>query len=378
MDLSLTETQVMLRNSATEFLEAELPKQRVLEIDDSPTGFAPDFWQKMCELGWAGMVIPEEYGGAGLSFTDLAVVYEVLGYYACSSPHLDSAVLSAHVILEAGDDSQRQALLPAIAAGQQIFAFAFTEPEYGWGASAVKMRASRRNGNYVLNGTKLFIPWAHIADQILVAARTSDGASPEQGISLFVVDKAVRGISTRLQHGWIGDKVCEVNFDNVEVPSSGVLGPIDGAWPAIERSLDRGTAILSAYMAGGTEKVYEMTRDYSQTRIAFGVPIGTFQHVQSYVIDALKEADACKWTAYDAVWKLDSGHAEAQLGISTAKAVASLGFPAACDAAHVVIGGIGIDLDFGLIHYTKRSRTFQQYLGDAIYHKQRIARLLSL
>ena len=378
MDLSLTESQVMLKSTATEFLNAELPKERVLEIDDSPTGFDPELWRRICELGWAGMVIPEEYDGIGLPFTDLGVVYEVLGSYACSSPHLDSAVLSAQAILEAGDDSQKKALLPAIAEGQQIVSFAFTEPEYGWGPGSIKMPASRRNGNYVLNGTKLFIPWAHVADQILVVARTSEGSSPEQGVSLFLVDKNAKGISTRLQSGWIGDKVCEVTFDNVEVPSSGVLGPIGEAWPAVERAMDRGTAVLCTYMAGGATRVYEMAREYSQTRIAFGVPIGTFQWVQTDVIDALTEADSATWTAYEALSRLDNGHAEAPLGVSMAKAVASIGFTKACDASHAVHAGIGVDLDFGLTHYTKRARTFQQYLGDAIFHKQRMARLIRL
>ena len=378
MDLSLTETQLMLRDAATRFMDTELPKERVLEIDDSPTGLAPDIWGRMCDLGWTGMVIPEEYGGRGLSFTDLAAVYEVLGYYACSSPLLDSAVLSAHAILEAGDASQKRALLPDIAEGRHLFAFAFTEPEYSWGPDAIKMRASRRNGSYVLDGTKLFIPWAHVADQLLVVARTADGPSPELGISLFLVDRNAPGISVRLHSGWIGDKVCEVNFDSVEVPTSAVLGPADEAWPAIERAMDRAAAALCAYMAGGTQRTYEMCRDYSKTRISFGQPIGSFQRVQDYVIDALTEADSCKWTAYEAVSKLDAGHADAPLGVSTAKAVASVGFPKACDAAHIVIAGIGIDLGFGLTHYTKRARTFQLYLGDAIHHKARIARLMSL
>ena len=378
MDLSLNETQVMLRNSATEFMEAELPKQRVLEVDQSPTGFNQDLWQKMCDLGWAGMVIPEEYGGMGLSFTDMAVIYEVLGYYACSTPHLDSAILSAHAILEAGSDEQKKALLPGIAEGRQIFTMAITEPEYAWGPGAIKMRASAGNGGFVLNGTKLFIPWAHIADNILVVARTSDGATPEEGISLFLVDRNAQGVSTRLQTGWIGDKVCEVNFENVQVSSSNVIGPVGGVWPALELAMDRATAVLCAYMAAGAQKVYEMARDYSTVRIAFGVPIGTFQRVQDHIINALLEADGAKWTTFEALWKLDAGQQDAQFGISMAKAAASTGFSRACDASHDVHAGVGVDYEFGLTHYTVRARTFEHYLGNATYHKARMARLMSV
>ena len=129
MDLSLTETQALLKDATTSFMETELPKQRVREVDESPTGFNQDLWQKMSDLGWVGMGVPEEYGGGGNSLTDIAVVQEVLGYYACSSPFLDSGVLSATAILEAGSDAQKSAVLPALAKGQQICAFAFTEPE---------------------------------------------------------------------------------------------------------------------------------------------------------------------------------------------------------------------------------------------------------
>ena len=378
MDLALTETQVMLQNSAKEFLTVEMPKHRVRELDDSETGFAPDLWRKVCDMGWAGMVIPEQYGGTGNSFTDMAVVFEQLGYAAYGGPLLDSGVFSAQLILEAGSEEQKKAFLPAIAEGQQIFTVAYTEPEYGWGPDRVKMRAQRRDGNWVLNGTKLFIPWAHIADRILVVARTSDGRTPEDGLTVFVVDRTARGVSTRLHYGWLGDKVNEVTFNNVTVPAANVLGSVGNVWPAIEKARDKATSVLSVYMAGGAQRAYEMCRDYSTTRIAFGVPIGTFQRVQDFVIVSLTEADASKWTAYEALWRLDSGRDDAALGISMAKAVASDGYSKACDASHHVHAGIGVDMDFGLVNYTVRARTFQQYLGDSIFHKARMAKLMSL
>ena len=142
--------------------------------------------------------------------------------------------------------------------------------------------------------------------------------------------------------------------------------------------MDRATAVLCAFMAGGAQAVYDMTREYSQTRIAFGVPIGTFQRVQDHVIDALTDADSAKWTAFEALWQLDEDMDDAQVGVSTAKAVVSLGFPRACDAAHHVHAGIGADLEYGLTQYTKRARTLQHYLGDHVYHKARMAKLMKL
>lgn len=376
MDLGLNEIQTMLQNLAREFMETEMPTARVLEIDDSPSGFAVEVWEKMSEIGWPGMVIPEQYGGLGSSFTDLGVVYEVMGYYACSSPHLSSAVLASQAILEAGDDSQKQALLPGIASGQQIFAFAYTEPEYAWGPGSVQLQATRHNGGFTLNGTKLFIPDANIADQILVVARTASGSNPEDGLTLFVVPREASGVSVRVQSGWLGPKVCEVNFDGVQVADSEVVGAPGGAWPAVEKAFDRATAVLSLYMAGGTQRVFEMARDYSQTRIAFGVPIGTFQRVQDHVIEALNQADSAKWSAYEALTQLDDGSPGAAVAVSLAKAVASDGFALACDASHHVHAGIGTDLEYGLTQFTKRARNLQHYLGDAIFHKARMARLM--
>ena len=377
MDLTLTEIQNLLQNSTREFMDAEMPKSRVLEIDDSESGFASDIWQQIAELGYAGMVIPEEYGGSGNSFTDMGVVYEIMGYYACPSPHHSSAVLAAQAILEAGSSAQKEAMLPAIASGQQIFAFAYTEPDYGWGPGVVQLPATRRDGAYVLNGAKLFIPDANVCDQMIVVARTSEGTG-EEGISMFVVDTNSPGVSVRVQTGWIGPKVCEVNFDNVEVPASNALGAIGEAWPAVEAVRDRGTALISVFMAGGTQRVYDMARDYSQTRIAFGVPIGTFQRVQDHVIDALNDADSAKWSSFEALWQLDEGMPSAPVSVSMAKSVVSVGFPRACDSSHHVHGGIGTDLEYGLTQYTKRARTLQHYLGDAQYHKARMARLLEL
>jgi len=378
MDLTLNEIQTMLQSSAREFMEDQVSKARVLEIDDSENGYDPDLWEQMSNLGWPGLTIPEEYGGLGQGWVDLGVIYEVMGNYACPSPHLSSAVLSAEAILGAGSDEQKKALLEPIATGQQIFAFAYTEPDYNWSPKAVQLQATKSGGSYTLNGTKLFVPDANVADQIIVVARTSNGANPEDGLSMLVVDRNAPGVSVRTMTGWIGPKVCEINFENVSVDASNLLGEEGQAWGAIENAHDRATAVLCAYMAGGAQRVYDMTREYSQTRIAFGVPIGTFQRVQDHVIDAVTDADSSKWTAFEALWKLDQGASDASLGVSTAKAVASQGFARACDAAHHVHAGIGADLEYGLTQYTKRARTLQHYLGDHTYHKARMAKMMNL
>ena len=377
MDLALNDEQILVKNSVAELLEQELPKTRVRELFQSDTGFAPDIWEKMGGLGWTSMIIPPEYEGQGATFTTLGVLYEELGAALCPSPHLSSAVLSAITILEAGGDDQKRTLLPPTARGDQILAFAFNEADGGWGHESIQLSASRRNGSYVLNGTKVFVPDAHLADRILVIARTSPGTGTD-GITVFLVDKDAAGLSIRMHSGWLGDKLCMLTLDNVEAPQSSVIGDVDGGWAAVAKALDAGTAALSAYMVGGCRRVLEMSTDYCKTRTQFGTPIGTFQRVQDHLIEALNMEQAARWTSYEALWKLDEGRADAPQAISMAKAVVSEGYVRACEAAHHIHAGVGVDMGFGLAYYTQKARTLEHYLGDAAHHRTRMAHLMGL
>ena len=377
MDLALNETQLMLRGAVREFIKREVPKSRVREIDESPSGFDRALWQQMASLGLPAMPVPEAHGGTASSLMDLAVALESLGEAACPSP-LHACALSAEVLVASGDAGKQQALLPGLASGERVMALALTEPDYGWDAASVRLEARAEGGGFRLSGRKLFVPWANVADDLLVLARTAEESAAEDGLTLFHVVCSTPGVSSRRQSGWLGEPACEVTFDRVEVPSSAVVGEAGRAWPAIETALDRATVLLCASMLGGVQRVVDMAIDYSKTRIAFGVPIGTFQRVQDLVIAALNDADAIRWSTYEAVWKLDEGRDDAPLAVSMAKAIASDGFPRACENAHYVHAGVGMDLDYGLTNHTVRSRFSSLYLGDATHHKLRMARLLAL
>ena len=378
MDLALTSTQEILRDSARDFLTQECPRSFVRDVDETETGFSPELWQKMSEMGWVGMVLPEQYGGGGSSFMDLAVLSEEMGSACLSTPLHSSVVLGGLAILDAGSDQLKQDVLPSVANGQRILAFAQTEPDYGWGPESVNLAATRKNGSFTLNGTKLFIPDAQVADQIVLVARTSAGASPDQGITLFLVDKNTPGISTRLVSGWTGDKLNEIIFDNAEVPASAVIGQVDGGWSTVERVLDRAGIIKCAYIVGGLQRILDITVEYSKNRIAFGVPIGTFQRVQDWIIMIVNDLEASRWTTNEALWKLDDGRSDAGLSIAMAQVVASEGYPRSAEAAHHVHAGIGIDKEYGLYLYTKKARSLLSYLGDPVYHRQRVAKFLDM
>ena len=378
MDLSLTEAQELLRNAAADFMKNEAPKTVVRQIDENPNGFSPEMWRKMADLGWIGMLIPTEYGGGGRNLMDTAVLYEEMGRAALPTPHHSSAVTCALIIMQGGNQEQKQSLLPALANGQKIMVLAFTEPEYGWGPDAVKMSATKSNGGFTLNGTKLFVPDAQVADQLLVAARTSSGGSPENGLTLFVIDKGATGVTSRTLSGFSGEKLNEITFSNVKVDQASVIGSVDGGWSILEPALDRATVLLCAYMTGAGAQVLDISVDYSNTRVAFGTPIGRFQRVQDHLIDIVNGVDASRYTTWEAIWKLDENKPGATEAVCVAKAVSSESFYNLCDSAHHVHGGIGIDKDYGLFMYTKKSRSLYHYLGDPVYHKRRLAKLLNL
>ena len=377
MDLSLTTEQNLLKQTAQDFIARELPKERVRELLDSPTGFAPDLWQQMSSLGWAGMVIPREYGGTGSDFTTLGVLFEELGAGVCPGPLLSSSVLSATAILEGGSDEQKRSLLPSLARGERMMAFAYTEADYGWAPDKIGLSITEEGGGYVLNGTKMFVPDAHIADQLLVVGRSAPGEGG-RGLTAVVVDREAIGVTVRTLSGWLGDAMNEVTFRNVRAPASALIGAAGEAGPSVEKALDAGTIAECAYMVGGCRRVLEMSIERSQTRIAFGVAIGTLQHVQNYLVQMANIEESTRWSTYEALWKLDEGRPDAAQAISMAKAIASDGYFRAAEGAHHVHAGLGVDMGYGLPYYTQKARTLQSYLGDATYHRDRMATLMEL
>jgi len=378
MDLGLTSEQEMLQNSAREFLEKEAPRTVITDIDDSPTGFSPELWRKMAELGWAGLLVPEQYGGLGTDLLTTAVLHEELGHAAVNTPLHSSAVLSALALMAGGSESQKQQYLPAIASGERIVAFALTEPNYGWTPQHVQLTARQQGAGYVLNGTKLFVPDAQVADNIIVLARTAQGNGSGDGLTLFIVDKAAPGVTVRDLGGFTAGRLCEVSFENAQVPQANVIGQPGRAWSIVEPVLDKATLIACAASVGGSQAVFEITQGYVTTRIQFGVPIGTFQRVQDHVIELVNALDTARWTTYEAIWKADAAKPGVSEAVSVAKIASSEGFHTACNNAHRAHGGIGISKRYGLYLYTKASRTLYSYLGDPVYHRKRLVSLLGI
>ena len=377
MDLSLNENQEMLKNSAREFIQQEYPKEVLLDLDKRETSHTVDLWSKVAGIGWLGIVIPQEYGGEGSSLTDAGVLFQELGRGPVPGPYFSSSVLGAMVVLEGGTEGQKWQILPTVAQGSQTLTLAVTESDYGWGPQWIRMSATRKNGGFVLNGVKLFVHDARTASKLICAVHTGENSSPDQGVSLILVDAGSPGISVRNLPGFLA-WVDEVSFDSVEVPDSALLGGETGkGWHVLERAMEKAIPILSAYKVGGCEAVFEMSVAYSQTRVQFGVPIGRFQRVQDQIINLVNHLDAARWTTYEALWKLDEARPAAG-DVHLAKAVSSEAYYQACNYAHEVHAGVGVMTEYGLTLHTKMSRTLYHYLGDPRYHRRRLAEVLEL
>ena len=376
MDLSLTENQELLKRTALEFMERECPKDTLLDMETLEMGCTEEIWRKASEIGWLGIAVPEEYGGSGSSLTDAAVVFEQLGRGPLSGPFFSSGVLGALIIVESASEEQRRRYLPGIASGQATVTLTLTEPNFGWGPESVQMHAQATADGFVLNGIKLFVHDALSATSLICAVRTDGNGMADTGITLLMVDAQSPGISMRQLSGFLG-WVGEVSFDSVSVPRSAVLGAADLGWAPLQRASRKAIPILSAYKVGGAQAVFDMSVEYSRTRVQFGTPIGRFQRVQDHIIGIVNQLDAARWTTYEALWKLDTGR-PAETSVHLSKAVASEAYYQACNAAHEVHAGVGVAREYGLTLHTKMSRTLYHYLGDPRYHRKRLAETLEL
>ncbi len=371
MDLSLTESQQMIKKSVEDFIARDAPRSALVELQQTERQFSDRIWRTAAETGWLGMLIPEAYGGGGSEFTDAAVVFEALGKGPVPGPMFSSGVLAAQVIQHVGTEEQKQEYLPQIARGDIVCTLALTEPDYSWGVGGVQMTPGDAGGDYVLNGAKLFVYDAHVADYVVTGVRTGPG---EDDISLLMVSTRLSGVSTRRLHGFTSTE-SEVLFENVRVPKSAVLGRVNGARRGLEHAILNATPILCAYQVGGAQAVFEISVEYSRRRVQFGQRIGRFQFVQNHIVQLVNHVDAARWTTYEALWKLDTGR-DSTVAIHLAKAVTSDGYRKACDYAHEVHAGIGVMREYGLTLFTRQSRSLFHALGDPKYHRRRIADLV--
>jgi len=376
LDLNLTESEEMLKAAALDFMKRDASKEVIQRLQETDTGITDELWRKAVEMGWLGIIIPEPYGGTGNPLNSAGVLFEALGTGPLPGPYFSSGILSSLIVLETGTEEQKQQILPAIAGGEQILTLALTEPGYSWDPGLIETTATSKNGDFVLDGLKLFTMDAQAATKFIVVARTEKNSDPAKGISLFLVDRKSDGISVRRLPGFLTGRTFEVKLDSVKVPRSAMLGNKDKGWPLLKQAIDKATPILCAYKVGGCQAVVEMTLEYSRIRVQFGQPIGRFQRVQDMIIDMVTHLDAARWTTYEALWKLDTQKPAVE-SIHLAKAVASQAYWEVCTLGHQAFSGISYSREHALSFHTRASRSLFNFLGEPSYHRQHIAQLLT-
>lgn len=370
LDLGLSENEEMLKKTAQDFMRRDAPKEVVQDLQNTDTGCTKELWQKMADLGWAGIIIPEKYGGTGNPLTSAGVLLEVLGTGPLPGPLFSSGILGSSIVMEAGTEEQKQQVLPAIADGTKVVTLALTEPDFSWEADAIQTKATLNNGGFTLNGVKLFVDDAGAATDFIVAAAT------DKGIGLFLLDGETAGLSVTRLPGYLSGQTFEVRLDSVKVSQTSLLGESMDNWQALENAINRSIPVLCAYKVGGCQALVDMIILYSRTRVQFGQLIGRFQRVQDMIIEMVNQLDAARWTTYECLWKLDTDRPSAE-GVHMAKAVTSTAYWEAATLAHRVFSGVSYSKEHPASFHTRASRSLYHYLGDPGYHRQRLAKLLT-
>jgi alkylation response protein AidB-like acyl-CoA dehydrogenase len=376
MDFGLNEEQEILKKTAHNFLTKECPTSFVKETIKDEKGYSPELWQKMAELGWMGLIFPEQYGGMEGSFLDLAILLEEMGNVCLPGPFFSTVILGGLPILKGGSDKQKEDFLPSIVEGKSIITLAITEPCAKYTPNGIEVRATKSDKGYILEGTKLFVPDAHIANHIIVVARTTEGTGAD-GITLFIVDSKTTGISCSPLLTIAGDKQFEVVFDKVSVSKDNILGAIDNGWSVIEAIWPKVIVAKCAEMVGGAQKSLEMTVNYAKERKQFGRPIGALQAVQHYCADMVSDVDACRYITYMAAWTI-SKELPAIKEASMAKAWCSDAFKRVTANGQQVHGAIGFTEEHDLHLYYKNAKSWELLFGDRDVHCEIVAEQMGL
>ncbi len=376
MDFAFSEEQEMLRASAREFLARECQSPYVRRMLEAEDAWDEGLWKKLADMGWTGLGIPEQYGGVG-TFLDLVVVLEEAGRTLLPGPFFSTMGLAVPALLEAGTEAQRKEALSRIAAGDARATVALTEPSGRWDADGVTLSAQQAGDGWRLDGVKLFVPDARVADLVVVAARTRSGG--EDGVTLFLVSGRPPGMSvTPLNTLDMTRRWYEVRFDGVQLPPDSVMGGVDRGWAPLRRALDWGAAGLCAEMVGGAQHVLDTSVEYAKTRHQFGKPIGIYQAISHKLADMLVETESARSATYYAAWAVDADAPDRTMAASMAKAYTSDAYRRAAGNGIQVHGGIGFTWEHDMHLYFKRAKASEVSLGDATYHRELVAQALDL
>ncbi|MDA2945674.1 MAG: acyl-CoA/acyl-ACP dehydrogenase [Actinomycetota bacterium] len=371
MNFAFTEEQDELRSTIRAFMEAKSSEEAVREQMETENGFDADVWSQMAEqMGLQGLHIPEEYGGSGFSYVELGIVLEEMGRALLCAPFFSSVVLAANTLMQSGDDAAKAAHLPGIAAGSTIATLAFTEPSGKWDEAGITMQANGSGSDVTLSGTKSFVIDGHIADLIIVAARSA------AGVSLYTVAGDAAGLTrTALSTMDQTRRQARLDFDNT--PAT-LLGSEGKGWDVLATVLDLAAVGLAAEQVGGAQFVLEMAVQYAKDRVQFGRPIGSFQAIKHKCADMLLEVESAKSAAYYGLWCASEMNDELPSVASLAKAYCSEAYFHATAENIQIHGGIGFTWEHPAHLYFKRAKSSELMFGDPTYHRELLAQRIGI
>jgi len=369
MDFSFSKDQELIRSSVREFLKKECPKDSIRELKGDEKGYDPKTWKKMVKLGFQGLVIPEEYGGTEGEFFDLVIFMEEAGRNILPAPFFSTVCLCAMPLMEFATKEQKKKYLPKIATKGAIWSLALKEEADGCEPEDIRLRAYIQDDVYVLNGKKLFVPYANSADHLLVVARTADD---ETGISVFIVDRKSAGLEIEIIPTVSHDTRCEVRFSDVKATKEDILGEPGRGWEIIDYILKVGAVLKSAEISGSAQAVVDITTRYARERVQFDKPIGSFQSIQHRLVDHLCDIDGLKNLVYEAAETINLGNPSKRL-CSMAKLKANQVHHRVCHEGVIIHGAIGWTEEMDIGQYHLQTKAFENDCGTSEIHAERIA-----
>lgn len=376
MSSVLNEEQGMLKDMATSFFtdHAPISLHRRLRDEQAADGFSRELWQQIVDMGWTGINIPEEFGGLDFGYRGLGIVMEEAGRTLAASPLLSTVVLGASAIVLGGSTEQKAQLLPKVVEGSLLLALAIDEGAHH-NPAGIALTASKARDDYILNGSKQFVMDGHVADKLIVVARTSGQPGSVEGLSLFLIDADADGIINTKRSMADQRNASTIEFKDVKADAASIIGDINNSGKLLEQILDRGCVVLAAEMLGSMQQAFEMILDYLKERKQFGQAIGSFQALQHRAAVMFSDVEQCKSVVSEALCAIDEGRDGVAELASMAKAMVNHAYHNISCEGIQMHGGMGMTDESNIGFYLKRARVAEQCLGSANYHQSRYAAL---
>ncbi|MFH1032512.1 MAG: acyl-CoA dehydrogenase family protein [Chloroflexota bacterium] len=374
IDFELTEEQKLLKTAARDFLTAKCPDSLVRAMRKDEFGYPKPLWQEIAGMGWAGLLVPKEYGGEGGDFLDFGILIEEMGRVCLPGPFFASAVCSALIISKGGSEQQKQELLPKIAGGESITVLALTEGNAEVVPSSIKTKAARSGSAYAIKGVKFPVSFANTADYILCAARTGRSAND---ISLFLVNSNEPGVKCSPTDVVSGDKQFKIEFNGVKVSGDNLVGELNQGWEIVQKVYPQIVIAKCLEMVGGAQKVLEMTLAYCSARKQFGHLIGSYQSIQHHCANMVLAIDGAKFLTYQAAWMLSKG-LPCATEVAMAKSRISKVYREVTFLSHQIHGAVAFCDDHALPLYIRRSIEAEEMFGSVDSQLETVARGIGL